>query len=143
MLALCALVFLPACTAELPLAMDDVHELGTRQIAVPVALEYGVSPRAEARSEFTVTAGTGSIRVEGVLWTGQGGYSLRATGAREVSTVRLDVLAEQTSPGITIPIPNWYDAVLRDLPAGVYTLQIVHRQHDDVHGVLTRQVIVR
>jgi hypothetical protein len=93
------------------------------------------------------TGGTGTVAVRGTISTPNPCYGLGGTAAREGSTLTLTVTARSTAEVCIQSIGTLaFDATLRGVPAGSYTLRVVHTYGGtgwETKTAMTQQVQVR
>ena len=96
-----------------------------------IQIDFSVTVFSKDQSIIEVKTEAGSILVDGILTTSQGGYELRPALERlRRGVYRFSVEAESVGPGITIPIQYRYHAVLHPWPSGRYRLEVVVRDLD-------------
>jgi len=93
------------------------------------------------------TGGTGTVTVRGTIDTPNPCYALSGTAAREGSTLTLTVTARSNAEVCIQSIGTLgFDATLRGVPPGSYTLRVVHSYGGtgwETKTAMTQQVQVR
>lgn len=113
-------LFIAGCASESPFESAEYHK------SLQLEFDWYVTPMDERHDDFVVDTGPGKIIVDGFLWTSQGGYTLTEDERIFSRTVFLEVTAENTHFGITIPMHHTYNVVIGDLPSGRYNLKVMH-----------------
>jgi hypothetical protein len=111
----------------------------------PVTVE--LKQREAGGAPDGATGGTGTVAVRGTISTPNPCYALSGTAAREGSTLTLTVSARSNAEVCIQSIGTLgYDATLRGVPAGSYTLRVVHTYVGtgwETQTAMTQQVQVR
>ena len=141
---LAALLVVPLLLA---CSMNTPGDGGTASSASAAPVTVELTQRAPAADTDGATGGTGTVAVRGTITTPNPCFKLAGAAAREGSTLTLTVTA---SPGAEVCVQSigtlGYDATLRGVPAGSYTLRVVHTYVGTGWGTetaQTRQVQVR
>ncbi len=113
--------------------------------AGPITVE--LKQREPGDAPDGATGGTGTVAVRGTISTPNPCYALSGTAAREGSTLTLTVSARSNAEVCIQVIGTLgYDATLRGVPAGSYTLRVVHTYAGtgwETQTAMTQQVQVR
>jgi hypothetical protein len=111
----------------------------------PVTVEF--KQREPGGASDGATGGTGTVAVRGTVSTPNPCYALSGTAAREGSTLTLTVTARSTAEVCIQSIGTLaFDATLRGVPAGSYTVRVVHSYGGtgwETKTAMTQQVEVR
>jgi hypothetical protein len=74
-------------------------------------------------SALSTTAGV--VSLETAFWTPAGGYAFRPEVRLESGRIDVVIVAEQKSPGVTIPVAHRVVATIRRYPAGAHRLRVL------------------
>jgi len=111
----------------------------------PVTVE--LKQREPGGAPDGATGGTGTVAVRGTISTPNPCYALSGTAAREGNTLTLTVIARSTAEVCIQSIGTLaFDATLRGVPAGSYTVRVVHTYGGtgwETKTAMTQQVQVR
>ena len=111
----------------------------------PVTVEF--KQREPGGAPDGATGGTGTVAVRGTVSTPNPCYALSGTAARDGSTLTLTVTARSTAEVCIQSIGTLaFDATLRGVPAGSYTVRVVHTYGGtgwETKTAMTQQVQVR
>jgi hypothetical protein len=111
----------------------------------PVTVEF--KQREPGGAPDGATGGTGTVDVRGTVSTPNPCYALSGTAAREGNTLTLTVTARSTAEACIQSIGTLaFDATLRNVPAGSYTVRVVHTYAGtgwETKTAMTQQVQVR
>ncbi|HEY0151200.1 MAG TPA: hypothetical protein VGB92_04320 [Longimicrobium sp.] len=111
----------------------------------PVTVEF--KQREPGGEPDGATGGTGTVAVRGTISTPNPCFALSGTATREGSTLTLTVSARSTADMCIQSIGTLaFDATLKGVPAGSYTLRVVHTYGGtgwETKTAMTQQVQVR
>jgi len=117
----------------------------TQPTGGPVTVE--LTQREPGGAPDGATGGTGTVAVRGTISTPNPCYALSGTAARDGSTLTLTVSARSTAEACIQSIGTLaFDATLRGVPAGSYTLRVLHTYGGtgwETKTAMTQQVQVR
>jgi hypothetical protein len=120
------------------------------QLVTPLALDFDlrlVRPGSDAVPEAAARGESGRIVVRGAIGTAVPCHDVGASATLDGRTATLEVAVTRRDEQCTmVPAVFAMDAVLRDVPAGTYTMRIVYalRDREPVrHTILEQPVHVR
>jgi hypothetical protein len=117
------------------------------QLVTPLALDFDLRlmrPGSDAVPEPAARGESGRIVVRGAIATAVPCYDIGASATLEGWTATLDVAVSRRAEAcITVGAVFAYDAVLRNVPAGTYTVRIVYslRDREPVHYTILEQAV--
>jgi len=129
-------LFIAGCTSEMPIDTWEFND--------PLQIEFDaiVTHPDERYDVFSVNTGPNELIVSGFLWTAQAGYTLTAHAKMGSRAIVLEVSAEFTTGGITIPMHHSYNAKLKDIPPGRYHILVVHTKYGRTDTVYKTVIVV-
>lgn len=123
--------------------LDGYQPRGTK-LSSEVFSAWSIRSGSEPAPPLEVVGDQGAIAARGTIGTGNPCYSIVAFAQIHAREVRLDVVSTRAKNVICITVPGLfgYEAVIRDLSPGNYTVRVAHVANGRAETVLTSSVVV-
>ncbi|GMV06366.1 MAG: hypothetical protein AMXMBFR53_26420 [Gemmatimonadota bacterium] len=92
---------------------------------VVVDLVTEVLPQGAQLPGNALSTSAGVVSLGAAFWTPAGGYAFRPEVRLESGRIDVVIVAEQKSPGVTVPVAHRVVATIRHYPAGQHRLRVL------------------